>query len=50
MKLLEEGTTNPQGEAMVEELAYVHSIIRENLAAIRAVTEMVVSGATLQEL
>ncbi len=50
MKLLEEGTTNPQGEAIVEELAYVHSIIRENLAAIRAVTEMVVSGATLQEL
>lgn len=48
--MLEEGSPNPHGEAMVNELAYIHGIIRENLAAIRAVTDMVVTGVAPEDL
>jgi len=44
MALLAEGTPNPPSERMVAELAYVHGIIRENLAAIQALTDQVVTG------
>ena len=57
MALLAEGTPNPPGEMLVADLAYVHGIIRENLAAIRALTDQVVTGvaaaqvqATLRQL
>ena len=45
MAMVEEGQTHPQGEALLEELRWVHGIIRENLAAIRALADQVAGGA-----
>ena len=49
-KLLEEGTPNPHGEALVDELRWIHGIIRENLAAIRALADEVGGGAPATEI
>lgn len=45
MQMVEEGTPNRNGDELVAELAWVHGIIRDNLAAIQALTGEVVSGA-----
>ena len=45
MAMVEEGQTHPRGEALLEELRWVHGIIRENLAAIRALAGEVAGGA-----
>src|SRR4051794_32967562 len=50
MKMLDEGTPNPQGAALVDELAWIHGIIRENLAAIRAMAAQVVAGVPAEQL
>lgn len=41
MRLVEEGTPNPQGEALVEELRWIHSVVRQNLATILEVSAAV---------
>jgi hypothetical protein len=44
MSLVEEGTPNPHGEALVDELAWVHGIIRDNLAAIADMVARIEGG------
>jgi len=39
------GAPNPQGEALVEELRWVHGIIRENLATIAELVNKINNGA-----
>jgi iron-sulfur cluster repair protein YtfE (RIC family) len=43
--MVEEGSTHPQGEALLYELLWVHGIIRGNLDMIRGVIEQIVDGA-----
>jgi hypothetical protein len=43
--MVEEGSTHPQGEVLLEELLWVHGIIRGNLDTIRGVIEQIVDGA-----
>ena len=45
MQLVETGTPNPQGEALVAELRWVHTIVRQNLATILEVSAAVLGGA-----
>jgi iron-sulfur cluster repair protein YtfE (RIC family) len=48
--MVEEGTPNPNGEMLVEELAWIHGIIRENLASIQMLTDAVSSGAPIEQV
>ncbi len=50
MQMVEEGTPNPNGEELVAELAWVHGIIRDNLAAIKTLTGEVIGGALPDEV
>lgn len=50
MRLVEEGTPNPQGEALVEELRWIHTIVRQNLATILEVSAAVLSGAPPEQV
>ena len=50
MKLLDEGTPNPRGDALLRELQWIHAIIREQLAAIAALTVEVQDGAPVEHL
>jgi hypothetical protein len=50
MKLLDEGTPNPGGEALIAELRWIHDIIRGNLATIAAVAEQVAGGALAEQV
>jgi hypothetical protein len=50
MQMVEEGTPNPRGDALVEELRWIHGIIRENLAAIQALTVQASNGAPAEQL
>ena len=50
MRMIDEGTPNPRGEALVEELRWIHGIIRENLAAIQALTDQVAGGASAEQV
>jgi hypothetical protein len=50
MKMVEEGTPNTNGDMLVEELAWIHGIIRENLASIQALSDVVVSGAPTEQV
>src|SRR3954465_10852340 len=45
MTMVEEGVANPPGEALVEELRWVHGILRSNLATIAALVERINAGA-----
>jgi iron-sulfur cluster repair protein YtfE (RIC family) len=48
--MVEEDIPNPNGDMLVAQLAWVHEIIRENLASIRALTDVVVSGAPAEQV
>jgi hypothetical protein len=48
--MLDEGTPNPPGEALVDELRWIHGIIRDNLTAIRALTDQVATGVPAAQL
>jgi hypothetical protein len=50
LKLLAEGTPNPEGEALLEELRWIHGIIRGNLATIAAVAEQIGAGAPVAQV
>ena len=50
MTMVEEGTPNPRGEALVEELAWIHGIIRENLAIISDIVSAVNGGVASAEI
>lgn len=48
--MVEEGLTDPRGEALLQELLWVHGIIRGNLEAIREVIEGIVGGAPAEDV
>jgi len=48
--MVEEGSTDPRGEALLQELLWVHGIIRGNLAAIRQVVNEIVGGAPAEQV
>lgn len=50
MQLVEEGTPNPQGEALVEELRWIHTVVRQNLATIMEVSMAVLGGAPPEQV
>src|SRR4051794_22644635 len=48
--MVEEGSADPRGEALLQELLWVHGIIRGNLAAIREVVNGIVGGAPAEQV
>jgi hypothetical protein len=50
VKLVEEGTPNPGGEALVAELRWIHGVIRSNLATIAMISEQIVGGAPVERV
>jgi len=48
--MVEEGSTHPEGEALLEELLWVHGIIRGNLDTIRGVVAQIVDGASAAQV
>ena len=50
MRLLAEGTPNPQGEALVEELRWIHTVVRQNLDTIMDVSAAVLGGAASEAI
>lgn len=43
--MVEEGKSHPQGEALLEELRWIHGIIRSNLAAIQGIIDEINRGS-----
>ncbi len=50
MKLVEEGKTHPRGEAMLQELLFIHELLRENLQVVASVSADVAKGAALEDI
>src|SRR3954452_12763021 len=50
MRMIEEGAPNPMGEALVEELRWIHGILRENLAIISTIVAGIQGGATAEQV
>ena len=48
--MVEEGSTHPTGEALLEELLWVHGIIRSNLDTINGLIEQVAGGAPASQV
>jgi Hemerythrin HHE cation binding domain len=50
VKLVEEGTPNPDGEALVAELRWIHGVIRSNLATIATISKEIIGGAPVEQV
>lgn len=50
MAMVDEGSTHPNGEAMFEELLWVHGMIRDNLQTIRRLISRIDGGAPAAEV
>ena len=50
MKLLDEGTPNPRGEALFQELQWIHTVIRDQLATINSLVAEVQAGAAVEDV
>src|SRR5690348_14560601 len=50
MAMVPEGSTHPQGEALLEELKWIHGIIRNSLKAILQVAADIADGAPAPEV
>ncbi|MEO5950914.1 MAG: hemerythrin domain-containing protein [Chloroflexia bacterium] len=50
MDMVAEGTTNPMGEQMVEELKWVHGMIRDNLAIISGMVGRISNGHPAEQV
>src|SRR6476646_3211594 len=50
MSMLDEEAVRPEGEALVQEVQWIHGIIRENLAALRALAAQVAQGVPAPEV
>jgi hypothetical protein len=48
--MIDEGTNNPRGQALVDELLWIHGIIRSNLATIASVVEQISGGAPVAQV
>ncbi|NJO06729.1 MAG: hemerythrin domain-containing protein [Chloroflexaceae bacterium] len=50
MSMVDEGTPNPTGEAIFQELLWIHQIIRHNLTTIMDVIEQITQGAPAEQV
>src|SRR6476646_4837922 len=50
MNLVEEGTPNPMGEQLVDELRWIHSILRDNLRTIRGIVDRINGGTPAEQI
>jgi hemerythrin-like domain-containing protein len=50
MKLVEDGKTHPHGEAMLQELLFIHELVRDNLQVVRSISADVANGAALEAI
>ena len=50
MSMVEKGATHPRGEALMEELLFIHGMIRQSLASISALVKEVASGAPVARI
>src|SRR5689334_18709420 len=48
--MVEEGSTHPSGEALLEELKWVHGMIRANLKSVRDAASEIASGAPAEQV
>jgi hypothetical protein len=48
--MVDEGTPNPRGQALVDELLWIHSIVRGNLATIASVIDQINGGAAAAQV
>ena len=50
MSMVEEGATHPRGEALLEELLFIHGMIRQSLDTVAALVEQVTDGAPVGQI
>ena len=50
MKMVDEGTPNPQGEALVAELRWIHDILRGNLETIASIVGEINGGEPAEQI
>ena len=50
MEMSEEGMPNPMGEHLVEELRWIHGILRDSLATIRGIVSRINGGAPAEAI
>lgn len=50
MSMVEEGATHPRGEALFEELLFIHGMIRQSLDTVLSLVERVTGGAPVEEI
>lgn len=50
MSMVDEGATHPRGEALYEELLFIHGMIRQSLDTVMALVEQVTDGAPVEEI
>ncbi len=48
--MVDEGATHPRGEALYEELLFIHGMIRQSLDTVMALVEQVTDGAPVEEI
>lgn len=50
MSMVEEGATHPRGEALFDELLFIHGMIRQSLDTVLELVEQVKGGAPVEEI
>jgi iron-sulfur cluster repair protein YtfE (RIC family) len=50
MSMVDEGATHPRGEALLQELLFIHGMIRQSLDTISALVEEVIGGAPVEQI
>ncbi|MDP9425140.1 MAG: hemerythrin domain-containing protein, partial [Actinomycetota bacterium] len=50
MSMVDEGATHPRGEALYEELLFIHGMIRQSLDTVMALVEQVTDGAPVEAI
>lgn len=50
MSMVDEGATHPRGEALYEELLFIHGMIRQSLDTVMELVEQVTDGAPVEEI
>ena len=50
MTMVDEGATHPRGEALYEELLFIHGMIRQSLDAVAEIVEEVTGGAPAEQI
>ena len=50
MSMVNEGATHPRGEALYEELLFIHGMIRQSLDTVSELVEQVTGGAPVEQI